>query len=141
MKTKGKLTTTLRTSIMKLLQKGNKDPTNSNSFRPTNLLFVIYKIASCAISNRIEKNLPVIIGKQQKAYVPNDNIDSCLLNLLSTIQHCNKNKLDGLLLLIDFRKTFDSIDHSFISRTLKAFNFGDILQLKSCWNKVFLKET
>ena len=55
---------------MKLRQKGNKDPTNPNSFRPISLLSVIYKIANCAISNRLKKALPIIIGKQQKAYVP-----------------------------------------------------------------------
>ena len=99
---------------MKLLQKGNKDHTNPNSFRPISLLSVIYKIASCAISNRLKKTLPTIIGKQQKAYIPNDNIGICLLNLLSTINHCNKNKLDGLLLLIDFKKAFDSIDQQLI---------------------------
>ena len=62
-KRKGKLTTTLRTAIMILLQEGNKEPTNPNSFRPISLLLVIYKIASCAISNIIKKTLPVIIGK------------------------------------------------------------------------------
>ena len=87
---------------MKLLQKGNKDPTNPNSFRPISLLSVIYKIASGSISNRLKKTLPVIIGKQQKTYVSNDNIGTFLLNILSTINHCNRNKLDGLLLLIDF---------------------------------------
>ena len=102
MKIKGKLTTTLRTAIMKLIQKGNKDPSNPNSFRPIRLLSVIYKIASCAISNRIKKTLLVIIGRQQQAYMPNDNIGACLLNLLSTINHCNRNKLDGILLLIYF---------------------------------------
>ena len=108
------------TAIMKLLQKGNKDSTNPNSFRPIHPQSVIYKIASCAISNRIKKTLPVIIGKQQKACVPKDNIGSCLLNLLSTIQHCNKNRLDDLLLLIDFRKDINSIDHSFISKNVKS---------------------
>ena len=101
MKKKSKLTTTLRTALMKLLKK-NKDPTNPNSFRSISLLSVIYKVASCAISKRLKKTLPIIIGKQQQVYVPNDNIGTYLLNLLSTINHCNKNKLDGLLLLIDF---------------------------------------
>ena len=60
-----------------------------------------------------------------------------MLNLLSTINHCNKRKLDGLLLLIDFKQAFDSIDHEFISKTLKAFNFGeDIID----WVKLFFTE-
>merc|ERR1711888_61449 len=48
---------------MKLLQKGDKDPTNPNNYRPISLLSAIYKLASCAISNRIKKTLKFIIGK------------------------------------------------------------------------------
>ena len=114
MKTKGKLTITLRTALMKLLQKGEKDPTDPNNFCPISLLSVIYKLASCAISNRLKKTMGYIIGRQQKAYTSSDNIGSCLLNLLATMLHCNTSKLDGLLLLIDFRKAFDSIDHEYI---------------------------
>ena len=55
MKVKGKLSITLRTAIMRLLQKGDKDPTEPNNFRPITLLSVIYKLASCAISNILKK--------------------------------------------------------------------------------------
>ena len=56
MKVKGKLSINLRTAIMQLLQKGNKDPTNPNNFRMISRLSVIYKLASCAISNRLKKH-------------------------------------------------------------------------------------
>ena len=125
MKKKGKLTMTLRTALMKLLQKGDKDPTNPNNYRPISLLLAIYKLACCAISNRIKKTLKFIIGKQQKAYTSSDNIGTCLLNLLSTMLHCNKEKKDSLLLLIDFRKAFDSIDHDYIYKVMEALNFGE----------------
>ena len=75
MKTKGKLTITLRTALMKLLQKGEKDPTNPNNFRPISLLSVIYKLASCAISNRLKKTMGYIIRRQQKAYTPVITLD------------------------------------------------------------------
>ena len=39
--------------------------------------------------------------------------------------HCSKNKIEGLLLLIDFKKAFNSIDHKYIYNTMKAFDFGD----------------
>ena len=69
--------------------------------------------------------------------MPNDNIGSCLLNLLSTLNHCIQKKLNGLLLLIDFKKAFDSIYHEFISQTLRAFNFGeDIIN----WVRLFFTE-
>ena len=62
MKTKGKLTITLRTATMKLLQKGDKDPTNPNNFCPISLLSVIYKLASCAISNRLKTSTEVPVS-------------------------------------------------------------------------------
>ena len=69
-------------------------------------------------------SLGVVIGKQQKAYVPNDNIGYVLINLLSTMQKYNEKKIAGLILAIDFRKAFDSINHDYIQAVLKKFNFG-----------------
>ena len=57
MEKKGMLTITLRTALMKLLQKGDKNPTNPNNHRPISLLLTIYKLASYAISNRIKNIL------------------------------------------------------------------------------------
>ena len=53
-KSKGKLTITLRTEIFKWLRKGEKDPTVAANFRPISLLSVMYKQASCVITNRIK---------------------------------------------------------------------------------------
>ena len=48
-----------------------------------------------------------------------------------------KQKTDGLLLLIDFKKAFDSIDHGYIYDTLRSINFGDdIIE----WVKLFLTD-
>ena len=63
MNSKGKMSSTLRIAIMKLLLKSGKDPTSPGSFHPISLLSVLYKIASCAISNRLKKALPYVIAK------------------------------------------------------------------------------
>ena len=78
--------------MFKILRKGEKDPTLAANFCPVSLLSAFYKIASCVITNIIKKVIPLIIGKQQKAYVPNDNIGSVLIILLSTMQHYNQKK-------------------------------------------------
>ena len=111
MNSNGKMSSTLRIAIIKLLLKSGKDPTSPGSFHPISLLSVLYNIASCAISNHLKKALPNVIVKQPKAYVPNDNIGSVLLNLLSLIEECNRKKIEGLILLIDFSKAFDSINY------------------------------
>ena len=69
MNKKGKMSSTLRLAIIKLLLKSGKDPTSPGSYRLTSLLSVLYKIASCAISNRLKTAIPFLICKKQKAYL------------------------------------------------------------------------
>ncbi len=40
------------------------------------------------------------------------------------MDYLKSKKKVGLLLLIDFEKAFDSIEHKFIRKTLQKFNFG-----------------
>ena len=42
--------------------------------------------------------------------------------------------IPGLLLFIDFEKAFDTLEWSFIEKTLKYYNFGDSHML---WIKLF----
>ena len=121
----GELSSTLKTAIVKLLRKGTKDPTLTTNYRPISLLSIHYKLASCAITQRIKPHMANLIGRQQKAYVDNNVIGSCIINLISMIKHVNEKKLNALILLIDFKKAFDSIDHKFITTALKAYNFGE----------------
>ena len=130
------LTPTLRKATVKLLRKGTKDPTIAGNYRPISLLSIFYKLASCAITQRIKPAVESIIGRQQKAYIKHNNIGSCLINIINLIKHTIKNKKSGLILLIDFRKAFDSISHTFIHNTLKTLGFGpDIIT----WISTFLK--
>ena len=75
-----------------------------------------------------------IIGKQQKAYSRDRNIGSILLNLLNMMDFVNKKKMESLILLVDFKKAFDSIDTKFIDSALATFNFGPSFRR---WVKLF----
>ena len=117
------LTSSLRKAIVKLLRKGTKDPTLPGNYRPISLLSIFYKLASCAITQRIKPAVQTIIGRQQKAYLQHNNIGSCIINLINLIKHTAKTKQAGLILLIDFKKAFDSISHTFIENALKILGF------------------
>ena len=130
------LTNNLKIGIIRLLRKGNKDPTITGNYRPISLLSIHYKLGSCAITQRIKNAVTSVIGRQQKAYVNNNIIGSCIINLINLINHVNKKKIESLILAIDFKKAFDSIDQNFIQKCLKAFNFGKSIQK---WIKLFFK--
>ena len=130
------LTHSLRKAVIKLLRKGTKDPTLTGNYRPISLLSVFYKLASCCITQRIKPAVESIIGRQQKAYIKSNNIGSVILNLVNMIKHINAKKKAALILLIDFRKAFDSLDHTFMHNTLALMGFGpDIIS----WIKLFFK--
>ena len=74
----------------------------------------IYKMASGAITRRLQTVIENIIGVQQKAYSQERNIGSVMINLLNLMDEVNRKKTSCLILSIDFKKAFDSVDHRFI---------------------------
>ena len=70
-KIKGKLSTSQRQAIIKLIEKKDKDKLKIKNWRPISLLNVDLKIVSKALAKRIKDVLPSIIGSEQTAYVKN----------------------------------------------------------------------
>merc|ERR1712240_474011 len=97
----GSLTSSLKTGIIRLLRKGQKDPTLAGNYRPISLLSIHYKLASCCITQRLRPLVSRVIGQQQKAYIEGNVIGSCIINILNLINSANKKKLESLILLID----------------------------------------
>ena len=50
------------------------------------------------------------------------------------MKHANMKQLESLILLIDFKKAFDSLTHKYIDNCLKMFNLGDSIRR---WVKLF----
>ena len=61
-------------------------------------------------------------------------IDENITLLNSILSYTDIKNIPGLLLFIDFEKAFDTLEWSFIEKTLKYYNFGDSLVL---WIKLF----
>ena len=118
----GTLTSSLRTGIIRLLRKGQKDPTLTGNYRPISLLSIHYKLASCCITQRLRPLVGRVIGTQQKAYVPGNVIGSCIVNLLNLIEHTDRKIVESLIFLDDFRQAFDYLSHRYINECLKLSN-------------------
>ena len=57
------LTSSLHLAIIKLLRKGQKDPTLPGNYRPIPILSIIFKLASACITNLIKPAVSKIIDK------------------------------------------------------------------------------
>ena len=132
----GELSITQKEGLITCLPKGNKDKQLLKNWRPISLLNVAYKIASACIANRIKTVLPDLINEDQTGFIQGRFIGENIRKLYDLLQHTEEKKIPGLLLLIDFEKAFDSVDWTFISKTLRFLNFGEsILQ----WIFLFYK--
>jgi hypothetical protein len=122
----GFLSPTLRTGLIKLIPKG-KNNTRVEDWRPITLLTSSYKVISGVISSRLETALPYIIGRGQKGFLKYKNMGTCIQNVVDGIADSWANREQMGTLMIDFVKAFDSIEHEFVSKSMKFFGFGPVL--------------
>ena len=52
-------------------------------------------------------------------------IGECTRLVCDLIDRCEDEEIPGLLILLDFEKAFDSLEWSFISKSLEFFGFGE----------------
>ena len=116
------------------IPKPNKIRFYLKNWRPISLICVDYKIASTVIANRLKIVLPSIISETQKGFLKNRCISENTHLLYDRMQKLDKEEGEGLLLLVDFKKDFDSLEWSFIEHALNFFNLGESLRK---WVKVF----
>ena len=121
---KGTLSTTLRHGLITCLPKGKKPREFIKNWRPITLS-VVYKIASAAIVNRLKTTLENIIPNNQTGFLKGRNISDCMRLVYDTMHYVEEQNIPGLLLLVDFKKAFDSISWSFLNDCLKVLGFGN----------------
>jgi hypothetical protein len=111
-------------SIITLLPKEGKDIREIKNWRPITLSNCDAKIITKTLATKISKVLDSIIDKTQTAYVPGRSVADNLRTNFYYKNHCKKNNLDTVLILLDAKKAFDSVNHQYIEETLKIYGFG-----------------
>ena len=76
------------------------------------------------LSLRLKKALPHIIEEDQTCGILGRTIFQNLYTIRDTINYCNDHNIPAYIVSVDFQKAFDKVDHSFLTKTLAAFNFG-----------------
>lgn len=121
----GQLSVTQRRGIIKLIPKKKR------------LLNCDYKIAAKAIANRF-KQVPNIISHDQTGFLKGRFIGENIRLIDGIIKHTATKNIPGLLLFLDFEKAFDTVEWSFLQKTLQHYNFG---QSAINWIRLFYHNT
>ena len=119
----GTLTPLQTQSLISLLPKSGKYVVSINNWRQISLLNDDYEITAKCIANRVKKVITSIINEEQTGFIKGRYIGENVRLILEIIENANKTDEPGLIFFSDFNKAVDSLDHSFLWKTLGKNRF------------------
>lgn len=120
-----KLPPSMTQGVISLIPKQNKDLLFIDNWRPISLLNNDYKILAHILSKRIKYVLDSIIDEAQSGFISNRHISNNIWLVLDILDYSCLVADDSFVLLLDFYKAFDTLEHSFIFQCLEKLGFGD----------------
>jgi len=115
----------LTQGLVTLIPKPRKDILFIDSWRPISLLNNDYKIMALIFARRIKETLDTIIDETQSGFMRNRHISNNIRLVLDVLDYSDLISEDSFILLLDFYKAFDTIEHKFIFLSLEKFGFGN----------------
>ena len=112
-------------SIINCIPKGDKPRQFLKNWRPISLLCVLYKLLSTVLANRLKGVLDSLISRSQCGFIQGRYIGEVTRLIYDVINHTEKSEIEGLLMLIDFEKAFDSISWKFLYNVLDYLGFTE----------------
>ena len=111
-----------RISYLKLIPKAGKDLSKLTNWRPITLSNCDHKLITKIYAKRMCENVAKSIAERQTAYLKGRLINDNIRAIIGTINISNvENAAKGLIVALDAKKAFDSVDHSYIKEVLKRF--------------------
>ena len=132
------LTNSQSQGLITCIPKTGKARNLIKNWRPISLLNTSYKLISSCLTNRLLPILCRLISNEQKGFLENRSIADCTRLMYDIIFECQTKEIDGLILLIDFEKAFDSLSWEYINESLVKLNFGVNF---ITWIKIFQKNS
>ncbi|KAK3220389.1 hypothetical protein Dsin_014359 [Dipteronia sinensis] len=84
----------------------------------------MYKVLAKVLANRLKKVMDSIIGPTQMAFVKGHQIIDSVVIAEEIIHSWKRDESGGLLLKLDFKKAYNSVDHDFLEAMMVQMGFG-----------------
>ena len=122
------LTESHRTSWLRLIPKAGKNTKELKNWRPITLSNCDHKLITKTISKVITENIGRIISGNQTAYLKNRSISDNLRVISLANKLAKKDgRLNGLLIALDAKKAFDSVNHQYIRDVLTKIGLTELV--------------
>ena len=130
----GELSISQRRGVITLIPKDDADLLDLQNWRPITLLNTDYKIASKALARRLETIISKLVHPDQTGFMKERYIGENLRLISDVLEYTKTEDLTGVLVSLDFRKAFDTLEWPFIKSVLNLFNFGESVKR---WTSIF----
>lgn len=120
----GRFFVTQRRGVITLIPKKGDQKLLKNK-RAICLLDVVYKIAAKAIANRLMAIIHKLVATDQTGSIRGRFIGTNLRTIADVIEYCHMDNVDGLVMALDFKNAFNTVEHCFVWQILREFNFGE----------------
>ena len=111
-------------AVVSLPKPGAADLADPSSYRPITLLNSDYKLLAKVLANRLLACIGTVVAPTQTGYVPGRHIGSNVLALQLLPQHLAATGRSGVVVFLDTRKAFDTIDRGFLLAVMAAVGVG-----------------
>ena len=125
----GSLPQSHKVSYLKLIPKPGKDSRKISNLRPITLSNTDHKLITKSYSRRLTEVAAAVISQEQTAYIPGRLINDNVRSMIMTIDLANEEEIDGVLVSLDAKKAFDSVDHRYIRKCLVAFGLTSFVPI------------
>ena len=124
----GQLSDSQRQGVINLNPKKDKDLTELKSWHPLSILNTDYKILAKVLSERLKIVLHEIISPDQIGYMKNRICGENTRLIADVMEFCKIKNSSCIILLVDFEKAFDTVNWSFLNKTIIQYGFGKSFQ-------------
>ena len=109
-------------SYLKLIPKQGKELSRLTNWRPITLSNCDHKLITKTYAKRLSASVSSVISGCQTAYIKTRLINDNIRAMTGTIEITNLERdAKGVLLALDAKKAFDSVDHKYIESCLQHF--------------------